>query len=148
MARAIGPATRCDAVHSRWDVPTLLRYIKIACDVLRCIFQHVAPDFGISQLFIVRFSNDFQHDNQHLMSFLICDSDWPHCCDFSGETCICDVLPWSAMLLEAQYGRKMAHFIASCGRALWFYTILSIYQHTDMDTRLYSIRRFLSSMSR
>ena len=46
----IGPATRCDAVHSRWDVPNLLRYIKIACDVLRCIFQHVVnfgPDFGI-----------------------------------------------------------------------------------------------------
>ena len=37
----IGPATRCDAVHPRWDVPKLLRYIRIACDVLQCIFQHV-----------------------------------------------------------------------------------------------------------
>ena len=44
------------------------------------IFQHVgsfAPDGGISQLFIVRFWNGFQHDNEHLMSFLmICDSNF------------------------------------------------------------------------
>ena len=34
-----------------------------ACIVLRCIFQHVgifAADFGISQAFIIRFSNGFQ----------------------------------------------------------------------------------------
>ena len=56
----IGPATRCDDAHLRWDVLKHLRCIKITCDVLRCIFQHVgnfSPDFGISLLFIVRFSN-------------------------------------------------------------------------------------------
>ena len=47
-----GPATRCDAVHPRWDITKPLWYIKIACDVLRCIFQHVgisAPDSWLSQ---------------------------------------------------------------------------------------------------
>ena len=75
---SIGPATRCDATHSRWDVPKLLRYIKITCDVLRCIFQHVgiyAPDFGISQLFIIRFSNGLQYCDKDSIPFhVICDS--------------------------------------------------------------------------
>ena len=31
---------------------------------------------------------------------------------------VCDGLRWSAMLLEAQNGRKTAHFIAACG---WTY---------------------------
>ena len=43
-------------------------------------------------------------------------ADWPHCCDFKGDTC--DNLPWFAMLLEAQNRRKMPHFIAACGWAL------------------------------
>ena len=30
---------------------------------------------------------------------------------------ICDDLRWSAMLLDAQNRKKMAHFIAACGRA-------------------------------
>ena len=71
----IDPATRCDAVHSRWDV-LKLRYIKIACDVPRCIFQHVgnfAPDFGISQPLIIRFSNGLQHCDGFNISFhVIC----------------------------------------------------------------------------
>ena len=32
---------------------------------------------------------------------------------FEGDTC--DVLQWSAMLLETQNRKKTAHFIASCG---------------------------------
>ena len=70
----LGPGTGCDTVHLRWAFPKLLRYIKIACHVLQCIFQHVgnsAPNFGISQLFIVRFSNGFQHDNKHLINSLV-----------------------------------------------------------------------------
>ena len=68
----IGPATRCDAVHPQWDVPKLLRYIKIICDVLRCIFQHVgtfAPDFRISQPFIIRFSNSLQYCDGYSISY-------------------------------------------------------------------------------
>ena len=51
---------------------------KIACDTLRCIFQHVgnfAPIFGISQPIIFRFSKGFYHNAGDLMSFhLICVS--------------------------------------------------------------------------
>ena len=46
-------------------------------------------------------------------------ADWPHCCDFRGDTC--DDLRWSAMLLKAKNRRKMSHFIAACGRA---YTVV------------------------
>ena len=76
---SIGPATRCDAalVIPRWDVPKPLRCIKIACDALRCIFQHVgnlALDFGISQLHIIRFLNGFQHHDGIIMLFhVICE---------------------------------------------------------------------------
>ena len=73
----IGPATRCDAAYLRWGVLKPLRCIKISCDALRCIFQHVgnfSPDFGISQLPIVRFSNGFQQNDGHLIHFhVICD---------------------------------------------------------------------------
>ena len=69
---------RCDVVHLRWDVPKPLRYIKITCDVLRCIFQHVgisAPDFGISKLFIIRFSNGLQYcDGDSIPFHVICNS--------------------------------------------------------------------------
>ena len=71
LIRAKGPATRCDIAHLRWDVLKPLRCIKIACDVLRCILQHVgnfSPDFGIS-LFIVRFSIGLHHCDGHVMSF-------------------------------------------------------------------------------
>ena len=47
---------------------------KIACDALRCIFQHVgnfALDFGISQPIIIRFSNGFYHNAGDLMSFYL-----------------------------------------------------------------------------
>ena len=67
-----GPATRCDIAYLRWGVPNLLRCRKIVFDALRCIFQHVgnfAPDFGISQPFIIRFSNVFYHNDGDLMSF-------------------------------------------------------------------------------
>ena len=70
-SRSIGPATRCDAAHPRWDVLKHLRCIKIACDVLRCIFQHVgifAFDFGISQSFIIQFPNGFQHCDGYLIN--------------------------------------------------------------------------------
>ena len=43
-----------------------------SCDGLRCIFQHVgnfAPDFGISQLFSVRFPNDFQQNDGNVINF-------------------------------------------------------------------------------
>ena len=73
----IGPATRCDAAHLRWEVLKPLRCSKIASDGLRSIFQHVgnfAPDFGIPQLFIVRFSNGLQHYDGHSISFhVICE---------------------------------------------------------------------------
>ena len=42
-------------------------------------------------------------------------ADWPHDCDFEGDTC--DDLRWPGMFLEAKNRRKMAHFIAACGRA-------------------------------
>ena len=64
-------------LYSGWDVLKLLRYIKIACDVLRCIFQHVgicAPDVGISQPFIIRFSNGSQHCDAYIIGFhVICE---------------------------------------------------------------------------
>ena len=68
----IGPATCCDATHPRWNVLKPLRCIKIACDALRWVFQHVgisAPDFGISLLFIVLFSNGLDHCDGHLIGF-------------------------------------------------------------------------------
>ena len=72
------PATRCDAAYLRWDVLKPLRCRIMACDALRCKFQHVqyfAPDFGISQLFIIRFRNGLQHCDGDLISFqVICDS--------------------------------------------------------------------------
>ena len=67
----IGPATRCDAAHLQWDVLKPLRCIKNAFNVLQCIFQHVGnftPDFRISQLFIVRFSNSLHLCDDHLIS--------------------------------------------------------------------------------
>ena len=74
----IGPATRCDVVHPRWDVPTPRRCSKIPCDGLRCIFQHVGnfvPEFGISQLIIIQFPNDLQHSDGHSIGFpVMCDS--------------------------------------------------------------------------
>ena len=67
-----GPATRCDATHPRRNVRKPLRCIKIKCDALRCIFQHVgnfAPDGSISQLITVQFSNGFQYYDGHFTSF-------------------------------------------------------------------------------
>ena len=92
----------------------------------RGIFQHFgnfAPDFGISQLLIVPFSNGLQHSGSHAICFpVVCDPEisikylvamdiareyrndpsweaaWPHCCDCLGDTC--DGLRWSAMLLK------------------------------------------------
>ena len=64
-SKAIGAATRCDAVYPRWDVPMHLRCSNITCDALWCIFKHVgnfAPD-------IVRFSSDLQHNIWQLVSF-------------------------------------------------------------------------------
>ena len=56
----------------------LLRYIKIACDMLRFIFQHVGiftPDFGMAQPFIIRFSNGFQYCDDDLINFpMICEA--------------------------------------------------------------------------
>ena len=47
---------------------------KIVCDALRCKFQHFqyfAPDFGISQVFSIRFSNSLRHCDKDLMSFYV-----------------------------------------------------------------------------
>ena len=78
ISDSIGPATRCDAAHLRWGVPKPLRCRKIARDTLRCKFQHVgnfAPDFGISQLFIIRFSNGLQYcDEDSILFHVIRDS--------------------------------------------------------------------------
>ena len=53
-------------------------YIKISCNVLRCIFQNVgifSPDFGMIQPFIIRFSNGFQHRDDDLIRFpMICEA--------------------------------------------------------------------------
>ena len=53
-----------------------LRCIKIACDALRCIFQHVdnsPPDFGISQLFIARFTNSLRYfDGDSMSVYVLC----------------------------------------------------------------------------
>ena len=58
-----------------------LRCTKIACDGLRCIFQHVgnfAPDFGISQPLTVRFSIGLQYSDGHSIGFpVIYDSKLP-----------------------------------------------------------------------
>ena len=88
---SLGPATRCNAAHLRWDDLKPLRCIKIACDVLRCIFQHVGSlslDFVISQLFIVQCSIGLHHCDGHLMSFHVMHGPkftvkvrlrgWPH----------------------------------------------------------------------
>ena len=74
MQPQLSPATRCDAAHLRWGVPKHLRCRKMACDALGCKFQHVqyfAPDFGISQLFSIRFSNGLQHSDGDLISFQV-----------------------------------------------------------------------------
>ena len=74
VALSIGPATRCDAAYLRWDVLKPLQCKKKACDALRCKFQHVryfAPDFGISQLFIIRFLNGLQRCDGGLKSFQV-----------------------------------------------------------------------------
>ena len=58
--------------HERALMP--LRCSKIACDALRCIFQHVgnfAPDSGISQLCIILFSNGFYHNDGNLIVFFL-----------------------------------------------------------------------------
>ena len=68
----IGPATRCDTALMRWGVPKLLRCMKTACDAMRCKFEHVqyfGTDFGISQPFIILFSNGLQYCDGDLMSF-------------------------------------------------------------------------------
>ena len=52
---------------------------KRACDALRCKFQNVqyfAPDFGISQLFIIRFSNGLQHCDGDALSFQVIFKVW------------------------------------------------------------------------
>ena len=59
-------------LHSHDGMYLRPRCIKIACDALRWVFQHVgipAPDFGISLLFIVRFSNGLDHCDGHLIGF-------------------------------------------------------------------------------
>ena len=74
LQESIGPATCCDVAHLRWDVHKTLPCIKIACDGLRCIFEHVgnlAPDFGIFQLFTFRFPRDFQQNKGNLIYFLV-----------------------------------------------------------------------------
>ena len=46
--------------------------MKIAYDAVQCIFQHVGnfnPDGGISQLIIVRLSNEFQYYDGHFTGF-------------------------------------------------------------------------------
>ena len=56
-----GPVTRCDVVHPRSDADT-------ACNTK--ILQHVdnfAPDYLIFQLFIVRSSYSFPHNDEHLI---------------------------------------------------------------------------------
>ena len=68
-----GSATRCDDAHLRGGVPKLLRCREITWDALRCQFQHVqyfAPDFRISQPFIICFSNDLHHCDGDLISFM------------------------------------------------------------------------------
>ena len=35
-------------------------------------------------------------------------ADWPHCCDFGGDTC--DGLRWSAMVLEATKSQENTPF--------------------------------------
>ena len=51
----------------------------MACNVLQCIFQHVgniAPNFGISQIFTIQFSNGLHNSDENVMSFhLICVSN-------------------------------------------------------------------------
>ena len=80
LTASIGPATRCDATHSWWHVLKPLWYIKIAGHALWCIFLHVGnldSNIGISQLFIVGFSNRFLQNDRHLMSFhVIFDSEF------------------------------------------------------------------------
>ena len=65
----------CGWVYTlRCYTPTMRRSNAPAMPQNRCIFQHVgnfAPDFGISQACIVRFSNGFLHDNKHLISVLV-----------------------------------------------------------------------------
>ena len=80
------------------------------------MLKYFDPDFGISQLFNIRFSNGLQYYDGDFISFDVkCDSeflnymflitvatmnitgerenipswvaDWPHCCDFEGDTC-------------------------------------------------------------
>ena len=53
-------------------------YIKMTCDMWRCIFQHVgisALDVGISQPFIILFSIELQHCDGYFISYhVICES--------------------------------------------------------------------------
>ena len=55
--------------------------VRIVCDALRCIFQHVGNfslDFGISQLYNVQFSNGFQKNDGNVICIHVI-----HNCNFS-----------------------------------------------------------------
>ena len=68
------PSHTLRTAYLRWGVPKTLRCIKIASDRLQCIFQHVgnlAPNFGIFQLFTVRFSSGFQQNEGYWIYFLL-----------------------------------------------------------------------------
>ena len=107
---------------------------QIACNALKCIFQHVGK-FGsrfwnISAVYHPIFKH-FQHNDELLMPFhVMCElklsieyirtlhhETWLDCGDFWEDTC--DDLRWSSMLLKAKNRKKMVYFIAACGRALW-----------------------------
>ena len=108
-------ATRCETARLRWCALKLLRCLKIEFDVPRWKVQHAqyfATDFGIYQLFIIRFSYGFHHCDWNSISFHVIRiqnsqfnisyyhrsnkhrrrmekhamptwvADWPHCCDF------------------------------------------------------------------
>ena len=58
-----------DVSQEFWNTPSQV------CSIAACgwAYRPIAPDFGIAQPFIIRFSNGFQHCNDDLMSFpVIC----------------------------------------------------------------------------
>ena len=44
-------------------------------------------------------------ENENIPSWV---ENWPHCCDFGGETC--DGLRWAAMVLDASKSQQNAPF--------------------------------------
>ena len=66
----IGPATRCYAIHLRWDVPKVLRYIRHAmcCDAFSNMLEFLHP---ILEYLSHLSSDGLQHCDGYVMNYCV-----------------------------------------------------------------------------